>query len=106
MSLDVSLVGKGGCVFAANITHNLGYMADKAGIYKHCWRPEEIGIQRAGDLIEPLSEAINDMENRPEYYKKFDSPNGWGLYDNFLPWLEDYLTACKENPGATIEVDR
>ncbi len=30
-------------VYSANITHNLGEMADKAGIYYALWRPEEKG---------------------------------------------------------------
>ena len=56
MSLDVSLYRKyhitydGGkkleeredCVYDANITHNLGEMADKAGIYYALLRPKEI----------------------------------------------------------------
>ena len=33
--------------YSANITHNLGKMAEEAGIYKHLWRPEEIGITKA-----------------------------------------------------------
>lgn len=46
MSLDVYLEGPPvpQDVFWANITHNLGRMADEAGIYKHLWRPEEIGM--------------------------------------------------------------
>jgi signal transduction histidine kinase len=34
-------------LFVSNITHNLNIMADKAGIYQHLWRPEEIGIKRS-----------------------------------------------------------
>lgn len=46
MSLDVYLTAvRPTEVFSANITHNLGEMADKAGIYKACWRPEEIGAE-------------------------------------------------------------
>jgi len=41
-------------VYDANITHNLGEMADEAGVYKHLWRPEEIGLTKAAELIEPL----------------------------------------------------
>lgn len=93
-------------VFDANITHNLGEMADKAGIYKACWRPEEIGAKRASDILPLLEKGYADMKARPEYYKQFDSPNGWGLYVHFLPWLEKYLNACKNYPDAIIEVSR
>lgn len=36
----------------------------------------------------------------------YDSQNGWGTYDQFLPWLEQLLNACRENSDARIEVSR
>lgn len=44
------------------------------------------------------------MKKEPERFKKFGSPNGWGTYEHFLPWVESYLKACEEYPDATIEV--
>ncbi len=38
-------------VFEYNITHNLGVMADAAGIYEALWRPEEIKAIVAKDNI-------------------------------------------------------
>ena len=107
MSLDVWLtatITTG--VFSANITHNLGSMAEKAGIYKHLWRPEELGITCAKDLIEPIKKGLADMKARPDYYKQFDAPNGWGTYEDFVPWIEKYLNACIEYPEAEIRVSR
>jgi hypothetical protein len=107
MSLDVSLIAvRKTEVFEANITHNLGKMADAAGVYYACWRPEEIGIKTAGEIIPILEKGIADMKERPDFFKQYDSPNGWGTYINFLPWLEKYLAACKENPDAEISVSR
>lgn len=60
----------------------------------------------AEQLIEPLEKAIADMKARPEYYEQFNSPNGWGTYKDFVPWLEKYLAACKEYPDAVVEVSR
>jgi hypothetical protein len=94
------------CVFNANITHNLNKMADEAGIYEACWRPEEIGATKASDIIPILEKGFEDMKTRPEHFKKFDSENGWGTYEDFLPWVESYLKACQEYPDATIEVSR
>ena len=94
------------CVFDANITHNLNKMADAAGIYEACWRPEEIGATKASDIIPILEKGFEDMKTRPEHYKQFDSPNGWGLYIHFLPWVESYLNACRKYPDAIIEVSR
>jgi hypothetical protein len=93
-------------VYWANITHNLGKMAGEAGIYEALWRPEEIGATKASDIIPILEKGFEDMKAKPEYYKQFDSPNGWGLYVHFLPWVESYLNACREYPDAIIEVSR
>lgn len=107
MSLDVSLIMRQPTeVFSANITHNLTEMAEAAGIYYHLWRPEEIGITKAEELISPLMKALVDMKKRPDFYKKFNPPNGWGSYDTFVPWIEEYLKACILNPSANIEVWR
>ena len=93
-------------IFSQNITHNLNKMADKAGIYEACWRPDEIGITKASQLIPILEKGLYDLKHNPDYFKSFDSPNGWGIYDNFVPWVEKYLDACKENPDAKVEVSR
>lgn len=107
MSLDVYLeVVRPTEVYWANITHNLGEMAEAAGIYKHLWRPEELGITQAGLLIEPLEEGLAKLKADPEHFEKFNSPNGWGLYKHFVPFVEKYLEACRENPTASIRISR
>lgn len=93
-------------VFSANITHNLANMAREAGIYGIVWRPEDNEIERAEQMIELLEEGIALMKADRMRFKVFDSPNGWGLYENFLPWLEEYLAACKEYPDATVSASR
>ena len=93
-------------VYWANITHNLGEMASKAGIYYALWRPEEIGITKASELIEHLVNGLILLKHNPEGFKRYNAENGWGLYENFVPFVEAYLEACKENPEATIRVSR
>ena len=39
---------------------------------------------------------------RPEHFEKFNSPNGWGTYINFVTFVSDYLDACKEYPKAIV----
>lgn len=114
MSLDVYLkienpkcshCGRGGDeieVFSSNITHNLGPMAEEAGIYKHLWRPEEIGVTKASQLIEPLRVGLETMKANPPRFEKHNSSNGWGLYKNFVPWVEEYLTACQAHPDSNV----
>ena len=93
-------------LFDANITHNLSKMADEAGIYMQVWRPDEIGITKARELIEPLRNGIALMKADPPRFEAFNSPNGWGLYKHFLPWLERYLLACEAWPDANVEISR
>lgn len=107
MSLDVHLIRVQPTeVYWANITHNLNSMAKEAGIYMHLWRPDEIGITKAEQLIEPLTKGLALMKSDPERFEKHNSPNGWGLYEHFVPWIEKYLEACKEFPDAEINVSR
>lgn len=93
-------------VFSANITHNLNRMAQEAGIYSHLWRPEEIGIKTAGELVAPLKAGLALMRSDPARFRAFDAANGWGTYDDFVPWIAEYLAACEANPDAEVRVSR
>lgn len=93
-----------GEVFHANITHNLSDMAKQAGIYECLWRPSENGFEKAKDIIDRLKTGIEMMYDVPAFFKQFDADNGWGTYDDFLPWLKNVLSACEEYPGAVIKV--
>lgn len=107
MSLDVYLHAMREVdVFDANITHNLGTMAQQAGIYKHLWRPEELGITKAAGLIDPLREGLALLRSYPERFKAFDPPNGWGSYGGLVEFVAKYLQACEANPDASIRVSR
>ena len=93
-------------LYWANITHNLGKMAGEAGIYKALWRPEEVGAKYAKDIIETVDKGLADLKARPEYFEQFNSPNGWGMYEHFVPFVEKYLEALKEYPDAEICISR
>lgn len=93
-------------VFHANITHNLNTMAEEAGIYQHLWRPEEIGITKARQLIEPLTIGLALMKRDPERFIALNPPNGWGSYEDFVPWIWRYIDACCEYPDAEVSVSR
>jgi hypothetical protein len=92
--------------YEANITHNLGAMAQEAGIYKPIWHPEEVGITRAKQLIEHLEFGLTLLRADPERFEKFEPSNGWGTYKGLLRFVAQYLEACKENPDAEVEVSR
>ena len=103
MSLDVYLEKT---IYTRNITHNLGKMADEAGIYKALWRPDEEGYSNAAELIKPLSDGLKLLLAEPERFKKFNPENGWGNYDNLVAFVSDYLAACIENPESRVRACR
>jgi hypothetical protein len=103
MSLDVKLREE---VYSANITHNLGKMASEAGIYQALWRPEELGYYSARELITPLTKGLALLVAEPERFIKFNSPNGWGMYEHFVPFVRRYVQACSDHPDAVICVSR
>ena len=113
MSLDVTLTvclcqhcGSVSEVYSGNITHNLTEMAANAEIYKPLWRPEEINIKTARDLIEPLKNGLAKLHKTPEHFKQFNPPNGWGDYETFIRFVQEYLRACEDFPEAKVEVWR
>lgn len=107
MSLDVYLTETRPTeVYWANITHNLTDMAEAAGIYECLWRPDEVGITKASQLIEPLTAGLAKLKADPAHYEQFNAENGWGLYEHFVPFVERYLDACKENPDAAVRASR
>lgn len=107
MSLDVYLTAtRQTTVFTSNITHNLTKMASHAGLYEVCWRPEEHGIHTAAEAIPLLRAGLAKLKADPAVFCQYDAPNGWGTYEHFVPWVEEYLAACEANPDATIEASR
>lgn len=77
-------------------------MADAAGIYYALWRPDEKGYKKAGEIIDILEKGLQDLKDRPDYFKQFNASNGWGMYEHFIPFVESYLESCKEYPTAII----
>lgn len=91
-------------VYWANITHNLSKMAAEAGLYKYLWRPQENGISHAHQLVEPLRKGLAKLKSDPEKYGQFNSPNGWGVYENLVEFVSNYLKACESYPHAEVSV--
>ena len=105
--------------WSANITHNLGNMAEhipvrlengvETTLYYICWRPEEIrpAINVNTDtILEGLLQGINYMLLHRKELLKYESPNGWGTYAGFMKFLLNYKQACEDNPDCEIEVSR
>lgn len=107
MSLDVYLEETQKVdIYQDNITHNLSPMAKEAGIYYHLWRPEEIGITKAAQLIDPLKDGLALLRSDEDRFKKLNPPNKWGTYDGLVRFVRDYLVACINNPDADVRACR
>ena len=107
MSLDVYLKSESGeLLYESNITHNLNQMAKAAGVYDCLWNPKETGITHARQIIEPLSVGTAKLATQKRVFEEFNSPNGWGMWEHFLPFCADYLQACRDHPDALVKVSK
>lgn len=111
-------------VYETNFTHNAGRVAAEVDLYIPIWRPyllrtnkefknyeEELDFENsqtilADEIISHLEKGLKLLKSNPTYYRTFDPSNGWGKYDDFVPFVEKYLKACKEYPESIIEVSR
>lgn len=93
-------------VYSANITGNLYRMAKEAGLSDAMWDPIENGITTAEQLIDPLQRGLDLLKNDPDRFKWLNPVNGWGTYDGLVSFVENYITACKTWPSATVSVWR
>jgi hypothetical protein len=95
-------------VFRANVTHNLGRMAEAAGIYGCLWRPEECDppIVTAAQCIPILEGGLARLRKDRTTFVAYNDSNGWGTYQQFIPWIERVLAACREHPQALVRASR
>lgn len=93
-------------VYEDNITHNLAKMAGEAGINEHLWRPDELGLKLASELIGPLTDGLERLRAETERFKAFNPENGWGAYEDLVKFVAEYLLASREFPTANVGVWR
>jgi hypothetical protein len=104
MSLDIWLTAKIETdVVDRNITHNLNKMWKAAGIYDSLYNSEG---QTAASVLSNLEDGLELMIKDPERFKKLDSPNGWGTYENAVPWLTRLIKGFKEYPDGIIGISK
>lgn len=98
-------------VFEYNLTHNLCEMAKQVSIgdhtlYQYLWRPDEIGVVLAKQMIDPLTLAVDVLRRDRSKLEGFNPPNGWGNFEHLLEGVELYLSASINNPETVIEASR
>jgi len=105
LSLDISITAETE-VFEANVVHNLGEMAEEAGLYKILWRPEEIDILLAKDAVPILERGLKALKENPEDFYPFAPEDKEGTYESLVKLVEDYLIACLRFPEGRISVSQ
>jgi len=99
MSVDINLTAvRMVNVFELNISHYYRPIAANAGIDQYIWRPFELGINKAEQLIEPLQIGLTLLETVPAQFETFHGEN----FNQFVGQLRTYLEACKANPNAEV----
>lgn len=91
-----------GDVYSESISANLTAIAVAVGIERHLWSPASVGITRADEMVPALTEAIAKLKADPDQFFKYDAPQRWGIYEQFLAYLERYLAQCKRYPTMDI----
>ncbi|MCP4741510.1 MAG: hypothetical protein GY871_04675 [Actinomycetales bacterium] len=93
-------------LFSVNITHNVREMAIAAGIYQVLWRPEEIPVSSAAELIEPLADGIAWLHKNEAECRPLAPANGWGSWRGLIRFAQKVLQACQESPKASVWASR
>lgn len=113
MSLDLWLEfavdygGPGGpettTIFETNMTHNLTGLWSFIKVYDALYMSDK---ELAGEHLGALEVGLDFMIEHEKECREFDAPNGWGTYDQALPWLQSVVEAFRRFPKATIRVSK
>ena len=107
MSLDITLTAvRPTTVWEGNITHNLTKMASEVDLYLPLWRPEELNIRLAGDLVPYLEHGLSRLISEQARLLQYNPPNGWGHYDNLVSFVTLFLHHARLHPDAEILISR
>ena len=103
MSLDIGLTAVVETeVVSMNITHNLSNMWDAAGIWEVLYESEG---KTAKEVLPVLKSGLQKMLEDPDKFRQFDSSNGWGVYEDAVPWLRDLIHEFEKYPDGVIWKD-
>ena len=81
-------------MFDRNLTYNVKVMLNRAGI--HPWVLDGLTVKDVRPVIE---NAYMVMFDNPDYFRRFEAPNGWGTYESTMSVitdLNDYLATAPD----------
>jgi hypothetical protein len=101
-------------IYSGNITHNLTSMAKAVSedFYKALWRPNELFDRIEGsevlaqEIIPFIEVGLKELRSNKEKYEVYNAPNRWGMYDDLVRFVYNYLYKLIENPDALVVADR
>lgn len=84
-------------VFDENVGGSLEDLSISANLYQYIWYPDDVGIDKASQLLGPLTAG----------YQRLKEHKTWSVqYDRLCCFVSEYITACREHPDATVTVWR
>ena len=103
MSLDINITAKREVeIYECNITYNL------APMYYKCIDKEK-GLKKLDNMsckeaLPIINNAITDLLNNADEYRKLNPENGWGSYEGLLSKLQEIRNCCENNSDGIINV--
>ena len=103
MSLDINITAKRETeIYEANVTYNL------ADMYYKCIDKDKgfrkLDGMNCKEALPIIENAIKDMLNNADEYRKLNPKNGWGSYEGLLKVLQEMRICCESNPDGKIEI--
>lgn len=103
MSLDIYITAKRETeIYKDNVTYNLSEM------YYKCIDKEKgfkkLDGMNCKEALPIINNAIQDMLNNADEYRKLNPENGWGSYEGLLSSLQEMRNCCENNPDGTISI--
>lgn len=105
MSYDIRIIvnhsdGYSSSFEVGNMTYNVAPMVVEASGVSFSWY-DGISCAKALPL---LRRTWQQMKRDPETYKRLEAWNGWGTYDQFMPYLTRLYAMVRLHPTGVIEV--
>lgn len=103
MSLDINITAKRETeIYEANVTYNL------ADMYYKCIDKDKgfrkLDGMNCKEALPIIENAIKDMLNNADEYRKLNPKNGWGSYEGLLKVLQEMRSCCESNLDGSINI--
>lgn len=88
-------------VYDGEITFNVRTMLVEAGLPDSLRSLDSLTAAEAQDQV---YEAWKELRTRPSHYRPLQASNGWGTYDQLVPWIKELYIALRTHPRGVVHV--